>query len=297
MKTNKVNYNGKEFEVTDTGIVYYEGKITRQYLNKKIGYMYCQFYDKETKRYQNILVHRLVCAAWNPVEGWENMQVDHKDNNKTNNSASNLRFVTRQFNNSRDHAKMMREKNRKLTTHDGEYVKAVNKESGEVRYFKNGKQTAIALGCSSPFVYMTLNGQTPSCYGWTLTYVPTDSEEVKEFKKELMEKKAEKELEKYMALMYRRAVEREQKKKIRKLVKECAEFGVFLAKDFHVIQQLTLDGQLVKEWSSVHVATKETGLSGIRRAVKCGNRGDVCGGYIWRYKLERYSELVNRTDI
>lgn len=297
MKTNKVNYNGKEFEVTNTGIVYYNGEETKQFLNKKVGYMYCQYFDEDYGMYRTILVHRLVCAAFNPVEGWQNMQVDHKDNNKTNNVASNLRFVTRQFNNSRRHAKMMREKNRKLTIHDGEYVKAVNRETGEVRYFKNGKQTSVALGCSSPFVYMTLNGQTPSCYGWTLTYIPTDSEEVREFKKELMEKKAEKELEKYMALMYRRAVEREQKKKIRKLVKECAEFGVFLAKDFHVIQQLTLDGQLVKEWSSVHVATKATGLNGIRSAVKCGNRGDVCGGYIWRYKLERYSELVNSVEL
>lgn len=188
-------------------------------------------------------------------------------------------------------------KNKKRTDHSTQYVKAFNPATGEIRYFKNGHQTAEAFGCSAPLVYMALDGKTPTCYGWTLTYVPTDSEEVKEFKKELMDKKAEKELEKYMAVMYRRAVEREQKKKIRKLVKECAEFGVFLAKDFHVIQQLTLDGQLVKEWSSVHVATKATGLNGIRAAVKCGNRGDVCGGYIWRYKLERYSELVNRTEI
>lgn len=35
---------------------------------------------------------------------------------------------------------------------------------------------------------MALTGKTPSCYGWLLTYVPTDSDEVQEYKKRLTEK-------------------------------------------------------------------------------------------------------------
>ena len=75
-------------------------------------------------------------------------------------------------------------KNQKRTTHTNEYVKAVNRETGEIRYYLNGHQVSEALGCSAPLVYMTLTGKTPSCYGWLLTYVPTDSEEVKTFKME-----------------------------------------------------------------------------------------------------------------
>lgn len=44
-------------------------------------------------------------------------QVDHIDNDKTNNVVSNLRWVSRKFNNSRPHAIAMRKKNHKTTSH------------------------------------------------------------------------------------------------------------------------------------------------------------------------------------
>jgi hypothetical protein len=43
---------------------------------------------------KHLLVHRLVLSAFAPVEGWQELQVNHKDGNKQNNSLSNLEWVT-----------------------------------------------------------------------------------------------------------------------------------------------------------------------------------------------------------
>lgn len=62
-------------------------------------------------------------------------QVDHIDNDKTNNVLSNLRWVSRKFNNSRPHAIAMRKKNYRHTNRLHQFVKAT--KGGEVQYFKN----------------------------------------------------------------------------------------------------------------------------------------------------------------
>lgn len=110
--------------------------LCKQFLNRKTGYL--NITVRADGRYIHPYVHRLVCAAFHPVENWENLQCDHKDNCRTNNKSSNLRFVTRQFNNNRLNARRMRMKNQKRTIHTNEYVKAVNRETGEIRYYMNG---------------------------------------------------------------------------------------------------------------------------------------------------------------
>ena len=74
--------------------VFYKSKILKQYLGKD-GYMYVHLYkDKKNKR---CVVHRLVVQAFleNP-NNWP--QVNHKDENKTNNAVCNLEWCTAKYN-------------------------------------------------------------------------------------------------------------------------------------------------------------------------------------------------------
>ena len=161
---------------------------------------------------------------------------------------------------------------------------------------------------------MTLTGKTDTCFGWRLTYIPTDSTEVVEFKEWLKEQKKLKEeaqIEKQRKLKEQILRHRFQLKKARAELKrivrsDMATFGrrnkiesdmnKEITKDWHAVLQLTLDGELVKEWSSVYEATKATGLTTIRNAVLSGNEGGEKGGYIWKYKVQRESELANWTQ-
>lgn len=50
--------------------------------------------DLEPGKTHTFSVHRLVLENFNPVDGMENLQVNHIDGNKTNNSLSNLEWMT-----------------------------------------------------------------------------------------------------------------------------------------------------------------------------------------------------------
>jgi hypothetical protein len=184
---------------------------------------------------------------------------------------------------------MMREKNRKLTSHIREYVKAVNEETGEVKYYKNGKQASIALGCSSPFVYMALTGKARSVFGWTLTYIPRDSEEARELTEKLAadnEKKAGKKIQKMCE--QREKTTRKKAMLLRMIARHVTEQERReFAKELHKVLQLNKNGEVVNEYINPRQATIATGLKGIRKAVDSGNEGAEVGGFIWKYKIER----------
>lgn len=109
-----------EIRVSSTGRIYdLEGEEYPQSLNKKTGY-----YHIYVRGAGCAYVHRIVCAAFHPVEGMEHLQCDHIDNNKSNNHQKNLRFLTRTANNSRPHARKMKTLNHKTTVHSGYVVEA-----------------------------------------------------------------------------------------------------------------------------------------------------------------------------
>lgn len=78
-----------------------DGKIISAYRWKELsnssldkdGYSRPSFLNKEGKSVR-IHAHRLILATYSPVEGWENLEVNHKDGNKLNNSLDNLEWVT-----------------------------------------------------------------------------------------------------------------------------------------------------------------------------------------------------------
>lgn len=86
-----------DYYVTEDGHVW-SGK-TNKFLSEhddKNGYkkvrMSCL--DLEPGKTHTFSVHRLVLENFNPIEGMEKFQVNHKDGNKANNSLSNLEWVT-----------------------------------------------------------------------------------------------------------------------------------------------------------------------------------------------------------
>lgn len=161
----EIEFKGVKLDITSTGRIFTKGgDEVPQRLNNKTGYYYVWIPDAGISS-----VHRLVCAAFHPVEGMEKMHTDHIDNNKLNNHQSNLRFVSRTENNSKPHARKMKTMNHKRTNRSGQCVMGI-KES-EVRYWSNGRQCAIALGCSTTLVYYALEGRIGTASGWALEWV------------------------------------------------------------------------------------------------------------------------------
>ena len=96
------NYEGR-YQVSNLGRVKslvdsngkFREKILRPFKNSH-GYLYVDLWKGgERKRYK---VHRLVLMTFNPVDGMENLEVNHLDENKENNHLSNLEWTTHKDN-------------------------------------------------------------------------------------------------------------------------------------------------------------------------------------------------------
>lgn len=86
------------YYVRDDGIIYSakSHKILSPQLDKN-GYEKVQMMSDDGKRHR-YSVHRLILENFNPVEGMDKLQVNHKDGNKRNNKLENLEWVTCQEN-------------------------------------------------------------------------------------------------------------------------------------------------------------------------------------------------------
>ena len=78
------------------GTRYTKPKLLRQVANKKTGYMSVCLCKGNKKKM--VLVHRIVAMAFLENEN-DFPQVNHKDENKRNNSADNLEWCTAKYNN------------------------------------------------------------------------------------------------------------------------------------------------------------------------------------------------------
>ena len=70
---------------------HYSIRIIAPYQNSK-GYNIIRTTENENTKYYQL--HRVVLTTFSPIEGMDNLQVNHKDGNKSNNELSNLEWCT-----------------------------------------------------------------------------------------------------------------------------------------------------------------------------------------------------------
>lgn len=124
------------------------GGFTLKARTKKRGYLDVNLCKNGVLKRK--LIHRLVAQAFIPNPN-NFLEINHKDENKTNNRVENLEWCTRKYNN--NHGKRTEKARRKLS----KKVKAVNIESGEVLTF-NSTQEARNEGYAGSNVSLACRG-------------------------------------------------------------------------------------------------------------------------------------------
>lgn len=120
--------NGRKYHI--------KGHVLKQQTNKN-GYMYVQF-SMNGKHFSR-LVHRVIAITFLPNPN--NLpEVNHKDNNRTNNSVDNLEWCTRQYN--QDYKKSFGASPSQV---QGRPVIAINQETLEIFWFESQHEAARQL--------------------------------------------------------------------------------------------------------------------------------------------------------
>lgn len=130
-----------------------KGRILKQFSNNK-GYMCVSFGSRGKQVY--LLVHRIIATSFLPNPN--NLpEVNHKDNDRTNNVASNLEWCTSEYNiayrekygvSAKEFTKVLRKS-----------VIAVKPETSEVFWFKSQREAARKLGVFQPSISAVIKGR------------------------------------------------------------------------------------------------------------------------------------------
>lgn len=131
-----------------------KGHVLNQYLTKN-GYMQVNFRLKG--KLVNLLVHRIVAICFIPnPNGYP--EVNHKNNDRTNNSVDNLEWCTRKYNDAykKNFGTTQAEVQGRVL---GQPVIAINRETSEVFWFKSQHEAARKLGISVCSVNEVVKGR------------------------------------------------------------------------------------------------------------------------------------------
>ena len=161
----KVIYKGIEFTADNYGKVKIDGQLQNQYV--LAGYMYLK------NNGFLIPVHRIIAKAFcdNPMSLKE---VDHINNIKTDNRASNLRWTSRLENNRRLHKRRAVSKNFKCTSHKGEVLKVVELKTGKAFFGSTWNEVADKVGRTRQALIIAWNkineGEKKHCK-WSIQWI------------------------------------------------------------------------------------------------------------------------------
>lgn len=92
------------YEINTYGII--RNKTTGKnikWVDNGNGYQFVRLYNSDTPKGRGCLIHRLVMSTFVPTEG-QNMDVNHKDGNKSNNKLDNLEWCTKSENTRHAHS-------------------------------------------------------------------------------------------------------------------------------------------------------------------------------------------------
>ena len=131
--------------------------------HKRSGYYYAQFRINGDGKNHHEAVHRLVGRAFVPGYS-EKLDINHKDNNRTNNHADNLEWCTRSYNIQYMHDNFPRDEKQKRP------VIQINKNGQEVARFESMTEAAEAVGTSINMIWHVCNhygrNKTAGGYRW-----------------------------------------------------------------------------------------------------------------------------------
>lgn len=143
------------------GKYFVKGRVLKQHLQPN-GYMYVRFRlnGKKVKLY----VHRIVATCFIPNPD-NYPQVNHKDNDPTNNAVSNLEWCTNQYN--QDYKKNFGTSPAQIF---GRPVIAVNLETSEIFWFKTQTEAAYQLVANVGHINEVIKGKLHKTGGYWFTY-------------------------------------------------------------------------------------------------------------------------------
>ena len=138
-----------------------KGKMLK--FHKRSGYNYVQFRVNGDGKNHHHAVHRLVGIAFVPGYS-EKYDINHKDNNRTNNHADNLEWCTRSYNIQYMHDHFPREEPSKRA------VIQIDKNGNDVARFESMNEAAEAIGVSLGLIWVVCNHygrhKTAGGYRW-----------------------------------------------------------------------------------------------------------------------------------
>ena len=138
-----------------------KGKIlTPQYLNDKKYFVVSLSRNGGGKHY---LIHRLVATAF--IDNPNNLpEVNHKDENPSNNNVSNLEWCDRKYNNNYGTARERRSRTR------GRIVVQYDSKGNEVARYWSAREAARQIGKSQAAISRCCLGEYKSAYGYIWKY-------------------------------------------------------------------------------------------------------------------------------